>query len=304
MTTTMKSSSPAVATITSLTFVRSSVPHEGHTHYNDDTILLDRRRGLAAVFDGVGSGPGQVASRLAARVMQRILKNTLPQPNLLVASTALDLDALLLQMFEEAHQQIVLEGKRREEDAMGFMRYPATTAALTLFCQLDDGQGYRMFYAHAGDSRIYLWRAGESFRRLTDDDGFLSLRVLDGSITPEDALRIDQAVSGEELSDVERGYFNNRNGITQALGHEKSLTTHIGQIDILPGDRVLICSDGIHDNLTDSTLAQLLETASRTGAAKKIVRQAIAQSHQTFYSGIRAKSDDMSAIVVICNTFR
>lgn len=304
MTITMKSSSPTVAAITSLTFVRSSVPHEGHTHYNDDTILLDRRRGLAAVFDGVGSGPGQVASRLAARVIQRILKRTHPQPDLLVASTDLDLEALLVRMFEEAHEQIVFEGQRRTKDALGFMRYPATTAALTLFCQLEDDHGYRMLYAHVGDSRIYLWRAGESFRRLTDDDGFLSLRVLDGLITPEDALRIDQAVFEDELNDVERSYFNNRNGITQALGHEKSLTTHIGQIDILPGDRILICSDGIHDNLTDSTLAQLLETASRTGAAKKIVQQAIAQSHQTSSSGIRAKSDDMSAIVITCNTFR
>ena len=219
MTITMKSSSPAVAAITSLTFARSSVPHEGHTHYNDDTILLDRRRGLAAVFDGVGSGPGQVASRLAARVIQRILKRTHPQPDLLVASTDLDLEALLVQMFEEAHEQIVVEGQRRTKDAPGFMCYPATTAALTLFCQLEDGHGYHMLYAHVGDSRIYLWRAGENFRRLTDDDGLLSLRVLDGRITPEDALRIDQAVLEEELNDVERGYFNNRNGITQALGH-------------------------------------------------------------------------------------
>jgi protein phosphatase len=304
MTTTMKSASLAASTLTSLTFVRSSVPHEGHTHYNDDTILLDRRRGLAAVFDGVGSGPGQVASRLAARVIQRILRRTHPQPELLVTSTDLEHEALLEQMFEEAHQQIVLEGKRRAHDALGFMSYPATTAALTLFCQLADGSGYHMLYAHAGDSRIYLWRAGEHFRRLTEDDGFLSLRLLDGSITPEDALRIDQAVTAEELNDVERNYFNNRNGITQALGHEKALLTHIGQIAILPGDRVLICSDGIHDNLTDSALAQLLATASRTGAAKKIVQRAIEQSHQTSDLGIRAKSDDMSAIVITCNTFR
>lgn len=304
MTITMKNSSQTVATTTFLTFVSSSVPHEGHPYYNDDTVLLDRRRGLAAVFDGVGSGPGQLASRTAARVIRRLWKRTQVQPELLRIPTDLELDVVLPQLFEEAHQQIVLEGTRCFQGSQGIMRYPATTAALTLFGQLSDEHGYRMYYAHVGDSRIYHWRAGEAIKRLTDDDGFLSLRVLDGIVTPEDALRIDQAEVEEELNDVERGYFDNRNGITQALGHDKSLETHLGQIDILPGDRVLICSDGIHDNLTDKILAQLLETTSRTGAAKKIVKQAINQSRQILSSQIRSKSDDMSAIVVTCNASR
>lgn len=304
MTMTMKNSSQTEETTTSLTFVHSSVPHEGHPYYNDDTVLLDKRRGLAAVFDGVGSGPGQLASRTAARVIRRFWKRTQVHPELLALPTDVDIEALLLQMFEEAHQQIILEGIRRVKGLSGVMRYPATTAALALFCQLEDGHGYRMYYAHVGDSRIYLWRPDETFKRLTDDDGFLSLRVLDGSVSLEDALRIDQAEEDEELSDVERGYFDNRNGITQALGHDKPLETHLGQVDILPGDRVLISSDGIHDNLTDKLLAQSLQTASRTGAAKKIVQQAIDQSHQLSLSQIRAKSDDMSAIVITCNTSR
>lgn len=304
MTITMKNSSQTAEMTASLTFVHSSVPHEGHPYYNDDTVLLDRRRGLAAVFDGVGSGPGQLASRTAARVIRRFWKRAHVQPELLALPTDLDLADLLKEMFEEAHKQIMLEGMRRIKGLPGIMRYPATTAALTLFSRLDDGLGYRMSYAHVGDSRIYLWRPGEAFRRLTDDDGFLALRVLDGSVSAEDALRIDQAEEDKELNDVERGYFDNRNGITQALGHDKPLETHLGQIDILPGDRVLICSDGIHDNLTDKILAQTLEIASRTGVAKKIVQQAIDQSHQISLSQIRAKSDDMSAIVITCNASR
>jgi PPM family protein phosphatase len=304
MTITMKNASQTAAATISLTFVYSSVPHEGHPYYNDDTVLLDKRRGLAAVFDGVGSGPGQLASRAAARVIRRFWKRVHAQPELLALPTGLELEDLLPQMFEEAHQQIILEGVRRVKNLQGIMRYPATTAALALFCQLEDDHGYRMYYAHVGDSRIYLWRPDEPLKRLTDDDGFLSLRVLDGSVTPEDALRIDQAELDTDLDDVERGYFDNRNGITQALGHDKPLETHLGQVDILPGDRVLICSDGIHDNLTDQTLAQLLETSSRTGAAKKIIQQAIDQSHQLSSSQIRSKSDDMSAIVITCNTSR
>lgn len=302
MTITMKSSSRSDAASTSLVFVQYSVPHEGHTYYNDDTILLDRRRGLAAIFDGVGSGPGQIASRLAAKVIRKQWKKLHSLPVIISSATELDLEASLLTMFNEAHQQILLEGERRAKNLHEFIRYPATTAALSLFCQQEQQNSYRMFYAHVGDSRIYHWRPQEALKRLTDDDGYLALKLLDGSITPEDAVRIDQAVSENELSRIEKEYFDNRNGITQALGHERVLIVHTGQIDINPGDRILLCSDGIHDNLTDQALATLLETESRTAVAKKIVQCAIDCSHQPTRKNIRAKSDDMSAVVVMCNS--
>ncbi|GER90219.1 hypothetical protein KDW_43810 [Dictyobacter vulcani] len=266
------------------------------------TVLLDRRRGLAAVFDGVGSGPGQLASQLAARVMRRIWKQQHAESSIIIASEQLTLADTLLHMFNEAHRVIRLEGERRARRLELYNDYPATTAALTLFCYDDTTHVYHMFYAHVGDSRIYRWRPGEPLQRLTEDDGYLSLKIADGSVTPEDALRIDQAFSRSELTRLEKSYFDNRNGITQALGHEKSLIVHIGDIDILPGDRILICSDGIHDNLTDAALAVLLEKEKRTTIAKKIVQQAIECSHQPTSENMRAKSDDMSAIVVTCHS--
>ncbi|GCE30902.1 serine/threonine phosphatase [Dictyobacter alpinus] len=301
MTVSVKASYTSGATHSALAFVQYSVPHEGHAYYNDDTVLLDRRRGLAAVFDGVGSGPGQVASRLAARVIRRIWKKQHTEASIIIASEELHLADTLLHMFNEAHREILLEGERRARSMEDYARYPATTAALTLFCYNQDTHVYHMFYAHVGDSRIYLWRPEQPIQRLTADDGYLSLKILDGSVTPEDALRIDQAVSIDELSRIEKSYFDNRNGITQALGHEKSLVVHIGDIVIQPRDRILICSDGIHDNLTDKDLAVLLEKENRQTVARKIVQQAVECSHQSTNTNMRAKSDDMSAIVVTCH---
>ncbi|GCE23726.1 PP2C family protein-serine/threonine phosphatase [Dictyobacter kobayashii] len=300
MTVSVRVSSESGATHPSLTFVRYTVPHEGHAYYNDDTILLDRQRGLAAVFDGVGSSAGQVASRLAARIMRRSWKKAHAEARIIPFSTPLNLEDTLLHMFNAAHEQIILEGERRAESMQEYASYPATTAALTLFSYNEDSSTYHMFYAHVGDSRIYLWRPDQDFQRLTDDDGYLSLKILDGSITPEDALRIDQASNVSELNRLEKSYFDKRNGITQALGHDKELAVHIGHIDIQPGDRVLLCSDGIHDNLTDQTLAHLLQTEKRTAVARKIVQQAIASSRQTVSENMRAKSDDMSAVVITC----
>ncbi|GCE09610.1 PP2C family protein-serine/threonine phosphatase [Dictyobacter aurantiacus] len=306
MTVSVRAYSTSGVTQTPLTFVRYSVPHEGHTYYsddpNEDTILLDRKRGLAAVFDGVGSGPGQVASRLAARVMRRTWKKLHTEPCIVPFSSFPRLEEMILHLFDAAHQQIILEGERRAQSMQEYTRYPATTAALTLFSYDEDAHIYYMSYAHVGDSRIYLWRPDHGLKRLTDDDGYLALKISDGSITPEDALRIDQASNISELSRLEKSYFDNRNGITQALGHEKSMDVHIGHIDVQPGDRVLLCSDGIHDNLTDKTLALLLEKEKRTTAARKIVQQAIASSHQNVAENMRAKSDDMSAVVITCTT--
>ncbi len=117
----------------------------------------------------------------------------------------------------------------------------------------------------------------------------------------EDALRIDQATEANQLSDTEREIFNKRNGITQSLGHltpkNPTLNIHTAQIVALPGDRILLCSDGIHDNLTDAEIEAILRREARTTVARHLVQHAIDRSREEC---LRAKKDDMSAIVITC----
>lgn len=281
-----------------LTFARYSVPHEHHPERNEDTILIDQQRGLAAVFDGVGSGPGRLASRLAARVIRHGWREALREP----ITSKLDVDKLLQDLMHDAHTQIRALGDRLVKGSQEKIVRPGTTAVLAAFSkQPSDQHGYILFYAHVGDSRIYLLRPQEPLRRLTADDGYLSLKVRDGLVTESDALRIDQATSPDQLSEKELEYFEHRNGITQALGSGKPLTIHVDSIPIFPGDRILLCSDGVHDNLTDSEIADLLSREARTVVAKRIVLQAIKCSHQDDEAAIRAKPDDMTAVVVTCN---
>lgn len=308
---TIRSSAPSSST--PFTFARFSKPHEAHPERNEDTLLVDQRRGLAAVFDGVGYGPGQIASRLAARVIRRGWERALAPlqsaPDLLTTATTLDLPATLQQLLEDANQQVrtrgVQQAKNTHQLSEDTDRYPATTVALVIFSRnitsddTNNASGYTMTYAHVGDSRIYLLRNRETFTRLTEDDGYFSLLLDKGTITEDDVLRIDQATSADELSEAERGYFARRNGITQALG-EATLSIHIARTTISPGDRVLLCTDGIHDNLTDQELATLLKQSPRTTAARKLVQQAITFSQQDSSQAIRSKKDDMSAIVITC----
>lgn len=281
-----------------LTFARYSVPHEKHPERNEDTVLVDQQRGLAAVFDGVGSGPGRLASRLAARAIRRGWREALREP----AAIELNVEQLLQDLMHDAHTQIRALGERLAKGSREEIIRPGTTAVLAAFRkQTVDQHGYILSCAHVGDSRIYLLRPDKPLQRLTIDDGYLSLKLKDGLITEEDALRIDQATSLDQLSAKEFEYFEHRNGITQALGSGKPLTIHINSMPIFPGDRILLCSDGIHDNLTDGEIADLLSREARTVVAKKIVLEAIKCSHQDDDIFMRAKLDDMTAVVVTCN---
>ena len=316
--------------IAPFTFARSTQAHEGHPERNEDTILVDAQRGLAAVFDGVGgSDGGEVASRLGARTIRRAWKRFLQerQPaqssQLFMLHDNPTIESILHDLLQEAQDAINAEGERRakraekasatkeetgdpEPKAEGAEQeekqdsYPETTVAAVLLCRQAGVDGYVPGIAHVGDSRVYLLPAGQPLQRLTRDDGYYTLRIEDHTITEEDAVRIDQATESDHLSDTEREIFHKRNGITQSLGHRsyKKLTIHTAQAIVKPGDRILVCSDGIHDNLTDSEMEAILRRTARTSAARHLVQSAINRSHEEC---LRAKKDDMSAIVITCN---
>ena len=317
-----------------LTFARDTKAHEGHPERNEDTLLVDGQRGLAAVFDGVGgSEGGEVASRLGARVIRRAWKRFLQQRQpehdlqLLMLNDDLSIESILCDLLQEAQDVINAEGERRakwakkarttltkeetanpetkaagEEQEEQKDSYPETTVAAVLLCRQAEVDGYILGVAHVGDSRVYLLRAGQPLQRLTRDDGYFTLRIEDHTINEEGAVRIDQATEADQLTRIEREIFNKRNGITQSLGHRAhkknpTLTIHTTQTNVMPGDRILLCSDGIHDNLTDSEIEAILQHEARTTAARHLVQNAINRSHEEC---LRAKKDDMSAIVITC----
>jgi PPM family protein phosphatase len=112
--------------------------------------------------------------------------------------------------------------------------------------------------------------------------GYFTLKIEDQTISEEDALRIDQVTQADALSEADREFFDKRNGITQSLGHinskKTSLTMHTAWREILPGDRVLLCSDGIHDNLTDAEIETILRSRARTTVARHLVQCALDRS--------------------------
>ena len=278
-----------------------SIPCERHPSRNEDSYFIEHEGGLVAVFDGVGgSAAGEIASQTARRAARHrwfqelhdIQKGAALKKGI-VNCEAADYCAVLQRLVETADEQVRTVGaKEAGTDDL------ATTVAMAMLCQHAESNTYTLYYAHVGDSRIYLLHENEPLKRLTVDDGLLGRLVESQMIDEEDARRIDQAMRAEDLSEIEFSYFRLRGGITQALGGPVPPTIHINQIPIAIGDRILLCTDGIHDNLTDKEIEAILHNASRDAAARTLVEHSLLRSREERHVTVRAKPDDMSAIVI------
>ena len=281
--------------------VGCSIPCERHPSRNEDSYFIEHEGGLAAVFDGVGgSAAGEIAAQTARRASRRKWYQELHEIQQgsslkkgIINCDATDYCAVLQRLIETADEEVRTEGAREAgTDDL------ATTVAMAMLCRGSESNAYTLYYAHVGDSRIYLLHDNEPLKRLTTDDGLLGRLVESQMVEEEDARRIDQAMRSEELSEVEFSYFRLRGGITQALGGPVPPTIHLNSIPILIGDRVLLCTDGIHDNLTDNEIEGILRNSSRDAAARNLVTHSLDRSREERHITVRAKPDDMSAIVI------
>lgn len=93
---------------------------------------------------------------------------------------------------------------------------------------------------HIGDSRAYLLRDGE-FLRLTEDHTVAAEYVAQGQITPEEAARVPQ-----------------RHMLLRTLGLTRFVSVDEIEVDLNPGDRILLCSDGLTEMVSDEDVSKTL----------------------------------------------
>ncbi len=173
---------------------------------------------LFVVADGMGGArAGEVASRIAVETFERGLPpDGTPESRLTVA-------------IQDANREIhSLSRSERELDGMG----TTLTAAY-----LDDAH---LAIAHVGDSRAYMFRAGE-LARLTEDHSLVDELVKAGKLTEEQALEHPQ-----------------RSIITRALGPEPEVAVDTRSYPVRAGDVLLLCSDGLTSMLSDPQITAIL----------------------------------------------
>lgn len=107
--------------------------------------------------------------------------------------------------------------------------------------------------------------------------------------------RLSNAQTAAGLSPEERRAFRFRNLITQGLGYE-SIEPHTTATEIQPGDRVLLTTDGIHDNLIQDEMEGTLKSSADVQQSADNMVEAAAQ--RSAEKGDRANPDDMTTLVV------
>lgn len=179
------------------------------------------------VADGMGGeAAGEVASRIAVEVLGKVLSEENIEHSL---ERDGHLRELFLQAIREANDMVIAGWQaRRELFGMG-----STVVAAV----------YRAGRAHVcnlGDSRAYLVR-GNQWGQLTRDHSIAAELAEAGQMTAEEART-----------------HRLRNQLTRSLG-QKPLEPHFAEAELQPGDRLVLCSDGLWDMLPDDAIAQIAE---------------------------------------------
>ena len=197
-----------------------AVTHPGAKRELNEDAYVDRPDlGIWAVADGAGGHEaGEVASGMIARALQAI-------PSGLSASELL---AQVRLAMDHTHNALREEAARRGPDAL---------VASTVVVMLARGEHFACLWA--GDSRAYLLRGG-MLRQITRDHSLVQELLEAGAIGPDEAINHPRS-----------------NVITRAVGAELEEVLLDKVSDrLLPGDRFLLCSDGLCKTLPESELAR------------------------------------------------
>lgn len=261
-----------------------SIACERHPERNEDshfTVDLPGRVLAGGVFDGLGGQPGsERASQLAAETVAGSF-------NILAT------DAMTPDRASQFAEDLFM-------GANTVIRYDkpniATTAAFTsIYTNPETGERFASI-AWAGDSRTYIIRDGQILFRTLDDgvpEHIPALDELHGNEAPEYRAQAFLESVVERPTGMLGVLFHYRNKITNCLEGDNSPIAHTADIAVQPGDIVLMTSDGIHDNLTNSEIVEIITAG---GGVKELVEAALSRSRDIDH--IRAKPDDMTGVLL------
>lgn len=217
-----------------------------------------------AVSDGMGgANSGEFASKIAVEKITRLLPRSFRMGARGMGSDFAD---ILPEVFSAIHQEMIKLGQCYEEcSGMG------ATLSLCWFTP------EWMYFGHIGDSRIYYLPKIGGFTQLTHDHTHVGWLRRKGRLNEREVRTHPQ-----------------RNSLNQALGAgNQIIDPHIGAVGCQPGDRFLICSDGLIDGLWDRRIEEMLRSNTPLhNLAQTMVEEAVAESGK----------DNSTAIVIEVDT--
>jgi serine/threonine protein phosphatase PrpC len=218
----------------SLTWAVTSDPGLKRTS-NEDSYSTRPDVGLFVVADGMGGHvAGEVASRVAVEAIEAFIQETAgadrnrtwPFP----FDPTVSLEANRLRAaFRLANRKIALAIADSQD-----LRGMATTASAVLLGQRSAS------VAHVGDSRVYVLRAG-TLEQITNDHSWVEEQVRAGTLSPTAARQHPW-----------------RNVVTRALSGGEDPEVDVTEVSPKPGERYLLCSDGLFTVVPDARIAEIL----------------------------------------------
>jgi PPM family protein phosphatase len=204
-----------------------------------DEQMISKKGCLLIVADGMGGhNAGEVASKMAVEIISK---------EYFKPGNQADYEKNLKNAFNIANKKIFgLGSSNNTYRGMG-----TTCTAIVITEQT-------IYYAHAGDSRAYLYK-NNSLVRITEDHTYVQELVNNGDITLQEAETHPQ-----------------RNILTNAMGTKPELRVDTGKCSVTfdPHDRILVCSDGLYDYLNDDEIAKILQRDLLEDAADYFIAEA------------------------------
>ncbi len=232
------------------------VSRRGGREKNEDRMgyCYTRDAGLFALADGMGGHPeGEVAAQIALQTLAALFQRD-AKPRLADPLKNLH-DAIIA-----GHHQLLRYATERS-----LVDTPRTTAVACII------QGNAAYWAHCGDSRLYLIRGGKLVAR-TRDHSYTELQESLSQVVP----------MNEKF---------NRNVLFTCLGSPgKPVIDSAGPMILQRGDRIVLCSDGLWGAVSDADIATMMATKPIAAAVPELVETALRTAG--------AKSDNVTVLCV------
>jgi protein phosphatase len=215
--------------------------------HNEDSYLVDEDLGLFIVADGMGGhAGGGTASRLAVEIIQarmRVAREA--EPELFTTPAPLE-ESPLREVLREAVEgacQSIYQAAQGDPTLAG-MGTTVTAAVVA---------GQNAFIAHVGDSRCYVVRRGRIYQ-VSEDHSLVNEQLKAGAIT---------------LDEARHSRF--KNIITRSVGFEADVAVDMMGLEVEPGDRLVICCDGLSNLVDDPEILDVVSAAPLETAPERLI---------------------------------
>jgi serine/threonine protein phosphatase PrpC len=218
---------------------------------NEDNFGYDKRVGIYVVCDGMGgAAAGEVASKMAVDTVLSYYRQSAKKRKFDIIGVHpgdASMRAIALGSAVNLANQQIFDASRANQERAGMGSTIVAVAAHENFFSI----------ANVGDSRIYRIRQG-AVEQLTNDHSLVMEQVRRGLITAEEAKRVDY-----------------QNIVIRALGAEATVQADVEDMMALPGDILVLCSDGLTRYLDGAQILKIVqESEDLAGAVEKLISTA------------------------------